>query len=92
MKKMKKIAKRLRARARVLRQGGQHSTNAPLVADTLEEVANQLWLSPKKALKALVKARKAAKKAAKLAPTSPASNGATRDEPIAASARVAVRG
>jgi phosphohistidine phosphatase SixA len=106
MKKVKKIAKRLRARAEELRQNAvapQHVSTADafragLTADVLQEVADQLAPRPKKMLKDWVKATKAAKKAAKAAkkaanaPTPSTNNNAATHEPNNARAGVGVGG
>ena len=77
----KKIAKRLHARARPLHQlegsfqnGGQVSVDrAGLLAEVLQEVADQLAPRPTKTLKKLMKAKKVEKA------LPPSSNGSTHE-------------
>ena len=84
--KAKKIAKRLRARARQLQLEGSFQNEGQvsvdrvgLLAEVLQEVADQLAPRPKKTLKKLMKAKKATKKAKEAKAPTPSTNGSTHE-------------
>lgn len=91
--KIKKIVKRLRSRADELRQNAGSSPGALLVAEVLEEVADQLApRRSKPSLKKMMEARKAAKKAKKVKALTPSTNNGVTHEPSGAHVKAGVGG